>query len=518
MANLPSQNNRSQTAGTGFVNLQRVLQANKNNQLGQTVVGGVQQAGNAARGALNQAGQQFQAGLNQEKERLGQEDQRVSRVLGNLPSATDEDVKAFESIRSGESKAPTGLKDTQDLRAKAQEAQMLGQAGGSEAGRFGLLQRFVGRGQQYTGGQQRLDNLLLGQQGGKQLQQARAGTIGLGGQVERGIQGAAARGQEGSNMAKQLAESTIQRLGGAVGDYDAAMQQQLANKRAAIDQILGQFSGTGTNAAIEVDPNRLAQLKEASNNVLGEGTQLFNADISPFVKANELFATKQGAQSAEDFAKAKMLGQLSGQSLAGQDSGNLLQEYLGRENLVGSYDANNPFSVTSVADLNKSIQDKKNEFNTIMANAANLQATNEAQLNAKAGQFGPSPGLNQTLRDIYNREHIAQAVRGLGQGLPGGVEQNPAFQKAKQELQFKNPTYQEILNRAGEIALGGNLPQDDESIKAWAGLAHTGPLAHVPATLRAKQEVEKSLAEQKKIQQDTPGQFNVLRALKARQG
>lgn len=508
---LPSQNKKQ--VGSGFTNLNRFLGANKQNQLGQAVAGGVQQAGQQARGAINTAGQQFQEGLGKERARLGQQEQRVTNVLGNIPGATDEDVNEFESIRSAQSLGPTGVANANELRAKSGEAESLGRAAGSEAGRFGLLQRFVGRGNpQYTAGQQRLDQMLLGQTGQQQLRGARAGTLGLTGQAEQQITGAQAQGQEAQGEARKLAEATVGRLGGAVTDYDKAMQDQLAAKQAGVENIISQLRTPTANAGIELNEATLKGLSEASGGILGEGTQLFNADISPFLQANKLHATKQGVQSAQDFAKAQMLAKLSGQSLAGQEAGTTLQDYTGHEDLVGKFDSSNQFDVTSIAGLNDAIQKSKKEFETQLGNAQTGVFNMTELLNAPAGKYGPLPGRKQILRDVYNREHVAQAARSLGQGLPGGVEQNPAFIQAKQELQFKNPTYQDIVNRAGQIVLG-DLPQDDASIRAWAGLNHTGPTAHVPALLRQVLEAEQYLADNQKIVQDSPGQFHTLRKL-----
>lgn len=364
---LPPSNNSNKKAGSGFTNLNRYLQANQANRLGQTVSAGVQRVGGDARSALTQANQDFQAKASEEQSRLAQQGTKVNNVLGNVVNASDDDVKTFENIRNAESRGPMGVADANSLRAKAGEAESLGRAGGTDAGRFGLLQRFVGRGNSnYNAGNQRLDQMLLGQTGQQQLRGARASTVGLSNQAEQGIAGAAARGDELKGQARQLADSTIGKLGEQTTAYDAAMQQKLADKKANINAIIGGVE-TGGNNAVELDDNLLKYLKEASGGVLDEGTTLYNADLSPYLNMNELYATKQGAQSAEDFAKLKKLGALTGNSLAGKDQGAILQDYLGRADMAGSFDANNPFAVTSATDLSKAINKAKSQYESEMA-------------------------------------------------------------------------------------------------------------------------------------------------------
>lgn len=430
---LPPQNNQPLQVGSGFTNLQRYLQANKTNQLGQTVSAGVQQAGTAARGAINQAGQTFQQGAEAEKQRLGQQGQKVDQTLANPTSATDADVSNFDAIRNAQSLGPTGVANADELRSKAQEAQSLGQATGSQAGRFGLLQRYIGRGNQYNAGQQRLDQMLLGQTGQQQLRSARGSTIGVGNEAERQIGAANEQGKELQGQARQLADSTISKLGQNVSDYDTAMTNKLAQEKAGTQSILDQFGANQTNAPIQMDQATIDQLKAASNGVLDVGKNLYNADLSPYLQTNSLYATNQGAQSADDLAKIQALSRLSGNSLAGQTQGDTLQKYLADPSMVGKYLANQ-FSVTSDADLNGAI-------NTAGANYQNQLDPLQVQLTNTRNSGMGGTGLGATL----NQQQLSDLVANFandpnfnnGQGMYGihSLDEARAAQKANLDKQ-----------------------------------------------------------------------------------
>lgn len=361
--------NQTNRTGSGYTNLQRILQANKNNALGSTVGGGVQKAGQAASGAINTAQQQFQTGVQSERQRLGQAGQKVDTVLGNIPGASQEDIDQFSDIRAGQSKGPTGLANADQIQGKAQEAKMLGNAGASETGRYGLLQRYVGGNQRYGAGNQRLDNLLLGQTGQPQLRQARASTAGVANQAQNAITSAGEVGKEVQGEAKQLGQQTVGKLQGAVGQYDTDIQNKLAAEQTRRQGYLASLNSQDTpnsNQAINFDDRALSDITAASHGVLGEGTNLYTADVSPYVKLNDLYAKTQYAQSADDLAKAQMLGKLSGNDLG--DKASILQGYTADPTAAGQYAANNYFNVSSDIDLNNAIQNSANAYNTRKSN------------------------------------------------------------------------------------------------------------------------------------------------------
>jgi len=407
------QNRQPNQVGSGFTNLNRYLQANKANRLGATVAGGIQQAGQAAAGALNQAGQQFQQGAQAEKQRLGEQGQFVSNTLGGDVSKVGEsDVNRFQNILGAESKGPTGIQNANELRSKAESAQNLGKAGGSEQGRFGLLQKFVGQGRPYQLGQQRLDQTLLGQTGQQQLRQASAANRGLVNNVNQQVTAAQAQGQELQGQAKQLAESAKGQLGQSITNYDQAMAQKLADQQAAIQGNIAKF-GSQENAALEFDQDTLDKLAAATNGQLKEGVNIYGADLSPYLKVNSLYATKQAAQSAEDLARAQALSKLGGQYIAPEASGQLIQQYTADPSLVGQLQAN-PFEVTSLNELAGKVSSQQQGYNADTAAQReiinNILGVGMGSTQNRWGTIqGNSSQLQDRLRDLYAESQGIQA-------------------------------------------------------------------------------------------------------------
>lgn len=356
------QNKPAQTAGTGYTNLNQYIGANQNNQLGSAVSGGIQQAGQAATGAVNAAGQQFQQGVGTEQQRLASQGENVSNALGNLGNIQASDISNTQSALSGQGQGPTGLANANRLQEQAQQAQGQGQATGTDVGRFGLLQGYVGKGQQYGLGQQTLDAAILGQTGQPQLTQARAATQGLGAKTNQAIQAAQAQGVGLQNQAQQLAAQTKGQLGGAVTSYDQQMAQKLAADQATTNAAIQQLSNP-SNAAVNLTPAQLQQLSSASGGVLNSGTNLYNVNLAPYLSANNTYANNQAVQSTGDFAKAQALSQLAGNYLGGTDQGALLQSYVGSPQSVGQYAANNPFTVSSQSGLSDALKSAESAYN-----------------------------------------------------------------------------------------------------------------------------------------------------------
>lgn len=424
MATIPQNN-----TGTGYTNLQRILGANQNNALGSTVAAGVQKAGQQATGSINSANQTFQTGVNNERTRLGQAGQEVNNVLGNIPAATDSDINQFADIRAGQSKGPTGLANSDQIMNQAQTAKQLGQAGSSETGRYGLLQRYVGNNGNYSQGNQKLDNLLLGQTGQPQLRQARAATAGLENQANNAINAAGAVGQEVQGEAKQLGQNTINRLQGTVTDYDTAMQNKLNAGQAQRQSYLDTLNGN-TNSAVNLDSRALSDLSSASNGILGAGTNLYNTDISPYVQLNSLYASTPYVQSTSDLAKAQMIGKLSGADLGAQDS--TLQNYISNPNSAGQYESNNYFNVASPIDLNAALQNSANNYNT---KAADINST----ITNTQKTIGQDTG---GLSDAVNRFLQNQAAKDQGlvpDNVGGGDYSGSTSQQYQQAFNALNP-------------------------------------------------------------------------------
>lgn len=215
--------------GSGFTNIQRVIGANTANRLGSTIASKVGDVASQTRSQLGQAQTQFQTKAEQEQSRLKQNAQKRDETLQNLGAdvPSEEQKNQFKELRSGESKGPSQLDNVFEIRNKTQEAQQIGKNLGSAGGQQALLQKYAG-GQQYTQGQQRLDQLLLGQTGGQQLNQAKRAVTGIGGELERAETGASARSQGLINQAQQLKSDTLNKLGQGFSGIEASAEQQAA--------------------------------------------------------------------------------------------------------------------------------------------------------------------------------------------------------------------------------------------------------------------------------------------------
>tara|TARA_R110000868_G_scaffold66014_12_gene197050 strand:+ start:4977 stop:6365 length:1389 start_codon:yes stop_codon:yes gene_type:complete len=246
--------------GTGFTNIQSIIKANQGNRLGSAVAGGVQNTANQARSNVQVAGQKFGQAVQANK--FGEQDQAaatglINKALGTStqPAAprselvaaspppapqtlSEQDLTAAEKYRQGAYQGPQDVENAAQLVGQAQEAEDLGRLSGSSAGRQGLLQRFVGA-PQYSFGQQKLDNLLLGADQGA-LRQARAATRGVSDQAVSAIEAARGQAQEaaGSNQrfGKLFGEQAVGAQKGITDTRNAALAAARVSDKNAADQ------------------------------------------------------------------------------------------------------------------------------------------------------------------------------------------------------------------------------------------------------------------------------------------
>lgn len=299
----------AQRTGTGFINLSKFLNANQDNQLGNTVSQGVSGLAQGAQQGLGSSQQQFQNDLQTNAFNTPQNKDYTSNTinqaeaLGGGQALNQSDVNNFSQLRSGQYNGPQGLNNQQQLLGAAQEAQGVGQATLTDPGRQALLQRFVGTQNpygSYTQGEQSLDTMLLGQQQ-PQLQQA-----------QRSAQGLIPKIQSGINLANQQAQTTSQQ--------NQLFGQQLGQK---LGSELQKEQGTINNAVDTANQkgqqdytNLLNALK--SNKVSGTslsnlaGTQTYGVDPTQYLTQG-LSANAQNIATPAQLAQYNALSQLSGQ-------------------------------------------------------------------------------------------------------------------------------------------------------------------------------------------------------------
>lgn len=246
--------NNTMPQGSGFTNLQKYVNANQNNQLGSTINQGIGQVGNNVKSSLDQSQNQFQQDKSTELQKFDpskikagiQAAQNVTTpTIVNADGTTsnntvDPSIKSdFQYAAAGQYGGPSQLNNYDVLQGQAQDAQNLGNQVSSAGGREALLQRFVGGPGQYTQGNQRFDSLLLGQTGGKDLQQARGQVAGLGQNVNTAESVAAGQAQAAQGVAdqsKQYATDQVnQAYSGVIDPLQQQADQQTAARQAQID-------------------------------------------------------------------------------------------------------------------------------------------------------------------------------------------------------------------------------------------------------------------------------------------
>ena len=311
MGQAASQPARNRQQGSGFTNLQRVMGANQNNRLGQTVGQGIQGTQQKYGQNVQQSGQQFgqQAGA----ARLDTEQNRqyVQNTLGNAiqdPTKVGQaEYDQFGNLRAGKYAGPQDLQNYSELQAQAQDVGQLGDLTRSAGGRQALLQRFIGGNKGYTQGQQNLDTLLLGQSGQNQLAQARVGSRSANPALAQQEAAARALAQQYAGENKAFGENVLGQVGTAkqaqLDILTKSMQDAQAQKDQDIDEIKKKLATT--NAGDIALTQRQAQM-------LGlKGGEEFNAGALTAFNPADVKASLQNVASQKDYAVQNALAKLA---------------------------------------------------------------------------------------------------------------------------------------------------------------------------------------------------------------
>jgi hypothetical protein len=505
MAFGPNNNNRK---GTGFTNINRVLTANQGNRLGSSVAGGVSNQVQDVRNQTQQSQQKFQEEAN--KNRLDTDDARNKRdeVIGRFgqsgnndslagtqevanqvgqnqvqqneqqsgvrkPIVSQQEIQDFTKYRTGTYTGPQQLNDFQSLLGNASETQQLGDLTRSSGGRQELLRRFVG-GEGYNQGQQRLDNLLLGQSGTQGLNEARRNTRGLEQDVSQANTQASNQAQEYVNRAKMFGEETVGKLNEArdpisneIDKQLAALQQEEQNRQGFYkniqDTLLGQGEagkldrmtqlGLGLQSAMDAGFITQAQ----ANQMLGEGgligraesiglntNQLINERLKDIAAQN---LNRGGAANAEMEEKISTLDRLLGKQGTDVEFNQAGENYI-KGGMNFDLDSLNDYITKSEREKYANDQAKLDKLE-----AYNQRYLNQAMANAQgavgSGMQAVGGGLNQMLNpeSFYNPGEMGQ---NLGDIQEGGAN---ALISGSNALAQKDNA---ILEGLTKLNIGGN--------------------------------------------------------------
>ena len=349
----------AQKQGSGFTNINRVMQANQGNKLGQTVGSGVQQQGQQVQNQLGQAQQQF--GKQSQANRLDtiQNQQLFQQGLQDPTklAADQSNISKFQNILSGKYQGPQGLQNADQLAAQAASAQQMGQALGSEGGRQSLLQRFVG-GNQYGQGQQTLDAMLLGAGPQQALNQAKQSVSGVGAQTQSGIEAAQAQAQQLGARAQQFGQGAQQQFTQNVNQQVQGLQQQARAAQTARDKQVQALMAGLQSGTISAD--------DAAKLGLTAGQQVYNTfkDPSQFIQESAIKANAQNIASAQDYARMQALQKLAGTYTPAQAQQQLGQ-FAGQQGQAGAFQAAGPYTADT-AGIQQSIANQAQAYQDVM--------------------------------------------------------------------------------------------------------------------------------------------------------
>ena len=171
-------NNRVyQPQGTGFVNLQSLINNSNASGLGNALGQGVSNTANKTAGNIQQGEQQFQNQYNQANQSLNNQQNQATGVLNkvntNAQDINPNDISSYQGYLNANYAGPTSIQNQQGLQNQQANAQQNAGLLSSQGGQAELLRSYINQ-PGYTNANQNLDSVLLGSKPiQNNLQQAR---------------------------------------------------------------------------------------------------------------------------------------------------------------------------------------------------------------------------------------------------------------------------------------------------------------------------------------------------------
>lgn len=301
-----------QLGGTGFTNLQKYLQSNTGNQLGQAVSSGVQNVAGGVSSGVQQAKTQFNTQSQEAFQPFQGASDFTQQTIKNAAQSVQDpsNIKRFQTITSGQYSGPTGLNNLSGLQAGAQTVNDLANLARSSGGQSTLLGTFLGS-PTYSTGQRGLDTLLLGQGDLSSLRQ-------MAGQTNRQLANASGYastvGQTMQQQANQLGQEARSSLSTEKDVENKTLQDALvsAQKQEADNQALFQQAQNALQQG-------MISKKDAERLGLGsiaQSTPIYNLDLSKYINTNisQMPTTVSDIASQSQAAQLNALGLLGGQT------------------------------------------------------------------------------------------------------------------------------------------------------------------------------------------------------------
>lgn len=437
-----------------FTNISNYLQANAGYNkdgggLAGKIAGNINNQGNAVKQEVNQAKDQFNNAAQQN--RVAYDDNTVNKALNDSTNfaQNDQNVDSFQKQLNAKYQGPQGIQNAEIMQNKAQNLQDLTNQTTTEGGRFGLLKNMFNK-PSYTGGQQKLDNLLL--QGNQGQLKSLTGTRQLGNQVSNQVNntnmGAVADAQKYKDEANATAMKTRDEYLKSLTGFD----QGLAGKA----DTLNTERQSQYDAALKNTKDNVVSEDDLSRFGLANGQSLYGLKLNDYLTKNNTQANSVNAASADDYNKIAALRKLAGDTqLEGADK--IFDTYgggyneanditkqsaydLDKSRFQGAYDANKAQHDAGTGEAQAGIDKANSEIATWQQQLAELNAM--GGIDPKTGK--PSLG-NETVRkmlenNIYaaqqnlaaNKDRFAQ-IKSLFGGAVNSVPQYINLQPSEEE-------------------------------------------------------------------------------------
>lgn len=426
---------------TGFTNLQRVLGANKNNQLGQTIGQGVQNITNKTQGQTQTAQQNFAKDIGQSVEDI-KSGTKVKENLSNLDFTKDPNEAANKiqevggdqyaattaNLRRGY-QGPQGLQNESQLQNQAQQLGQTAQGLLTQGGRQAALQRFVNTGPNYTQGKQQLDNMLLGQNQ-QAITQARRNAAQTAAGTNEALQKASQEGQFTGQQYNTLGQDVNQQIQGLGQNLTGALDTRASN--------LTQQAQTQVNdlksalAKGELDRN---QYQTLMTQVLNNDANTYLADPSALFSANTDYNRSNVAQQNEVGARDAL------SRLAGLQSGDQMLDL--NEAQAGTA---GPAIKTDANNLAKLAQQKQEAQKALDAFKFGSYATPGSTASFGSGGFSSTPSGFNVFKSgqgtgTINADEAKQILDLAGPNYKYGMANSSAM------IPMMQPTVQTLLQQ-----------------------------------------------------------------------
>lgn len=349
-------------SGTGFTNLSKYLQANQGNPLSSKVASGIAGTTSKTQQDVEQAGQQFQQDVaSKSYGNQAQQQERADLInkakssTASLPGISDKDAQRYQEFSGAQYKGPEdlGARGTQ-LLGEAQAARQLGSAVGTEQGRKDLLQRFVGS-NTYTGGQKKLDELLLGKGPQAPLKEAQKQSLGVQQNTVKQLALNKALADQARARTAAFAQETQQKIQNPLSGMENSI-----NLRTAAAQTKSQQDFDKINQALKsgaLNPSQALQL-------LGKNTgsvQTYGVDPTQFLTQAQA-PNKYAVTSQQEQAQYDALSRLAG----AQNS------FIPNSQQVGTYDYSKPSYAFDKGGFEQAISQQQTAYNEALNKPENL--------------------------------------------------------------------------------------------------------------------------------------------------